>query len=359
MKKIKIFLFGVLAAVAAVSGAAAQTNGGIDASDIRLTHTGNEVLLEMTLRISGDAVTKCQSMAVVPTLHDGERSANFPYVLVNGRKAAKQFARRVKFGNTELLENPPLKVVDMKRRQGGTVTIPYSARIPAAAWMNDASLRIGMLLISCAGERQRYSMETSFETVRPAVPVASPPAVAEPPAKQPETISLSGSAYLNFLPDSYDIMSELGNNARELADMHALFDRVKNTPGAEFTGLAITGFASPEARFSRNERLAYNRAFALAGHLQTYYGISPSNSMVDVGGEDWVKLRRLVVESGIAHKSEILAIIDGSDHPDVKESRLRRLAGGGPWRTMMDEMFPQLRRVEYRVDYVINEKIER
>lgn len=351
MKQIKIFLFTAFAA--ASFGAAAQPNGGIDASNIRLTHTGDAVLLEMALEVCGDAITKCQSVAVVPILLNGDNSAVYPSLLVNGRKAAQQYERRARFGNAE---TPlPLKVINMERRQRGPINIPYSAEIPAAAWTDGATLRLSIVLTSCAGERHYYSMETSFETVRPNAPAPPPPPPVKPPVKQSEPISLSGSAYLHFLPDSYEIMPELGNNAREIAEIHRIFDKVKNTPGAKITGLSITGFASPEAPFARNKQLSYDRAFALSGYLQSRYGISADCCEVTGAGEDWDKFRKLVEESNIAHKREILDIIDSSDNPDVKEAKLRRLAGGGPWRTMMDNMFPKLRRVEYRVDYIIME----
>lgn len=364
----------ILAAFLTMSfSAAAQTiDGSIDASDIKVTHTGTSVRLEMILRINDDAVSKCQSVAVIPTLVNGAQSATFPYVLVNGAKAKQIYERRNKFGFTELRENPPYQVVNIGKKLVGGTAIAYDAELPAAAWTSGASLKLGILLLSCAGERQYYAMETfagitiplvaeEIKPWRPAtkvIPETEPvvqettpdiPLVTEEP--KPAEHYSNGCAYLDFQPDSDELLFYYGRNAREMTEIRRVFDKIKNTPGARITELSITGYASPEGRYANNEKLAYDRTFSLAKYLQYHYGISVRYSTVSAVAEDWDKLRELVAASNIAHKYEILAIIDSPGHPDAKESKLRRLAGGVPWKIMIDTMFPQLRRVEYKVTY--------
>jgi hypothetical protein len=131
--------------------------------------------------------------------------------------------------------------------------------------------------------------------------------------------------------------------------------QIRSNPKARITSLSIVGYASPEERYITNEELSYQRALSVTKYLQPMYGISVRDCSVYGMAEDWVRLRELVEASDIARKSEILQIIDSADHPDIKEAKLRRLAGGRPWKVMIDTMFPQLRRVDYKVEYTIAE----
>ena len=55
------------------------------------------------------------------------------------------------------------------------------------------------------------------------------------------------------------------------------------------------------------------------------------------------------------NRSEVLAIIDSSDDPDRKEAKLRALGGGAAFRYVLKDIFPSLRRSEYKIDYTVRE----
>lgn len=387
MKKIHFIILTVFAGTV-LSASAQNINGGIEASGVKMTKTESSVLLEMELDIHKDAVGKCQSIAVSPALSNGADHADFPYVLVNGKNKRQIFDRQKKFGYTALVQNPPLEVVNIDKKNQGK-KINYAAEVPYESWMENASLSIDLVLSSCANELQLYALEVSAVSVVTVVqeapvrpePVAvaeAPVVVAEPvkpepvavvvePAKpEPVVVAaveapvpdksgphVSGCAYLDFETGSSVIVPFYKRNPKELATIHEALDKVKNDPNVEITALTIVGYASPEGRWSTNETLAYDRARSFARYIQNRYGIPVQYSNVRAVAEDWDTLRELVVVSNIPHKSAVLSIIDGRDAPDAKESKLRRLDGGRVWRTMLDEMFPQLRRVEYRVDYKV------
>jgi outer membrane protein OmpA-like peptidoglycan-associated protein len=352
MKNRYKYILSALCAVVSLGVSAQQLSEGIEVTNLRLTNTGSEFSLEISLQIAGDAVGKCESVAVVPSLTGNSHTLDFPYILINGHKAKNIYNRRNKFGYTELRENPPHQVVNLSRKPTDGTTVSYSATISAETSNEGASLKLGIVVISCGSERRQYSVATT------AAVLASQPTIEQPNSEPVEDIlirvggsTIEGSAYLDFKTDNYQIHPEYMRNAAELAVIHNIMGQIKANPTARITALSIVGYASPEERLANNERLAYERAISLAKYLQPLYGISVRDSKVSGVAEDWVKLRELVVASGIAHKSEILQIIDSSDHPDVKESKLRRLAGGRPWKVMIDTMFPKLRRVEYKVEY--------
>lgn len=84
------------------------------------------------------------------------------------------------------------------------------------------------------------------------------------------------------------------------------------------------------------------------------YGL-PSSLIVSVNGmgEDWDGLRSAVEESDMPEKAEILSIIDGYGIFEGRELQLLNMRGGQPYRRMLRELFPPLRRVEVKLDYMV------
>lgn len=72
--------------------------------------------------------------------------------------------------------------------------------------------------------------------------------------------------------------------------------------------------------------------------------------------EDWVGFKEKVeADPNVPNRSEVLAIIDSSDDPDRKEAKLRALGGGAAFRYVLKDIFPSLRRSEYKIDYTVRE----
>ncbi len=366
MKKIYFILLTILAVAVSPSASAQNINGGIRVSHVTMTRTGDIVLMEMLIDINKDAVVKCQSVAIAPTLSNGSDRVELQYVLVNGKNKRQIFDRKKKFGNMGLVQNPPLEVVDVDKNNRSR-RVNYAAEVAYEPWMENATLDVELILSSCANEIQLYALEISAvslvvapQETKPAVvvevPKTPPVVVAETPKTTPagEQKHVTGSVYLDFEPDSYVIVPFYKRNPRELSKLKDVIDKIKNDPGAEMTQLSIVGYASPEGRYANNETLAYERALALARYIRNVYGIPVQYSRVSAVAEDWDTLRALVVVSDMPNKSAVLSIMDDNSLTlDAKESKLRRLDNGRAWRMMTDEMFPQLRRVEYRVDYTV------
>jgi hypothetical protein len=64
------------------------------------------------------------------------------------------------------------------------------------------------------------------------------------------------------------------------------------------------------------------------------------------GGEDWVGLRKLVVESDMVGKDQVLNIIDNVP-ADQRKDRIKALNGGRTYRSILDVLYPQLRSACY------------
>ncbi len=394
-----------------IAAAQAQQRPGVTVTDIHLSSTIEGPRLEMNVAISPGAVTNLQGIAVVPTLADASgHSAVFPPVLVNGRNRGRIYERHEKFGYTEIEQYPPYIVMTIdSKHPGGNVA--YSAPIAGEGWMENASLNLAFVLVSPAGERHSYSTavagisavtyheEALFTTpatvvdtppvvqtppvvVAPPVVQAPPPVVVQPPvvaappvvqAPPPVVVAppvvqappviqappvptgpvqtVSGVANLEFATASATLSPTLGRNARELAAVDDLIARIVVIPGAQIVAVTITGYSSPEGRYDANATVAWDRAIAFSHYLQQRHGIAPGAIRTRTVGEDWSGLRSAVVERRDTWPAAALEIIDGTDAPDAKESRLRRMSGGQVWRRMETEIFPSLRKVAYSIDY--------
>lgn len=194
------------------------------------------------------------------------------------------------------------------------------------------------------------------------VPVIEPKVVYEPiilvsfitpEVEAIKTRSESGQAYLDFRVGRWEIVPSFRNNTVELQKIHNTIESVKGDPDVTITSITITGYASPEDYASRNQVLSENRAKALRDHVATVHGLNPGLISAWGAGEDWAGFDSLVAASGLVDKYQLLEIIRGSEDIDRRETRLKTVAGGAPYRQIKEEIYPRLRRSDYRINYTV------
>ncbi len=92
------------------------------------------------------------------------------------------------------------------------------------------------------------------------------------------------------------------------------------------TEINIHGYASPEGSYANNTRLAEGRAASLKEYVKVST-LSPTRCSHQCNPEDWAGLRRLVEESTLPEKNEILAIIDNPNlEPDPRTTKSRNVS---------------------------------
>lgn len=320
---------------------------------VQLEEQDEELLMEVEIKIDREIANQRQSWTVIPELWAADSSLTFAGVLVNGRIKAKHFRRRMKFEDQKLLANFPRMKVDITAYTD--TLMRYSIRLPYDFWMDEGILRFHHVLTSSAGKQQLLTVEnTGRVAIRPREPYQVSPLVNYlQPAPEQKQRKMQGQAFLDFQVGRSVILPDFRRNPQELAKIREAITKVKSDPDVQIVGLFIEGYASPEGSYSSNTKLAQDRAQALSDYIVANYGIPANIMRTSSVPEDWEGLRILVQESNIARRDEILAIIDGSDEPDRKEQRLRAM--GAPWRTMLNDMFPTLRRVEYQIDFTVKD----
>ena len=88
----------------------------------------------------------------------------------------------------------------------------------------------------------------------------------------------NGSARLNFRVNKWDIVVNLGNNAKELAKMIETLELVKNDSDVTITQITLHGYASPDGGYANNDKLSRNRTQALKDYLTSVYPIDQGSS---------------------------------------------------------------------------------
>lgn len=163
----------------------------------------------------------------------------------------------------------------------------------------------------------------------------------------------SGSAYLDFPVNETIIHPTYQRNPIELQRIRATIDTINFNSLITVTDIEIHGYASPEGPYSKNLQLAKQRTLTLKKYLKELYLFNDSIFTVESTPEDWEGLRKYVSESGMENKDTLLKIIDSNMDPDLKEKRLRKVAGKETYRFLLKEIYPLLRKSDYTVRYTI------
>lgn len=68
---------------------------------------------------------------------------------------------------------------------------------------------------------------------------------------------------------------------------------------------------------------------------------------------DWDSLRRWIVVSDLPVRDEVLSVIDEVSDPDARDAAIWKIDNGKTYLRLLHEVYPQLRRVDYRVEYLL------
>lgn len=164
---------------------------------------------------------------------------------------------------------------------------------------------------------------------------------------------------LAYPSGSSRVQSDYAYNGMELAKLDAFIRRAFSDTLFSVRSVQLTGYCSIDGTYAVNESLAKSRANGMKQYLDACYGLSSRCFVtLDYVGEDWTLLGKLIVASHYPWKAEALAIIDGVGVFEGREGVLMKLDGGMPYRTMKEMLFPQLRRVEVKVEYDLKRMME-
>jgi tetratricopeptide (TPR) repeat protein len=128
------------------------------------------------------------------------------------------------------------------------------------------------------------------------------------------------------------------------------FRSIINDSTFKFTGITFKSYASPDGEIDLNARLTQERANSAIDLAKKEFKKLDATKRYDESfdskpdaNEDWEGFKRLVSESNIAGKDDIMSIANSNMGLEEKEAALRKLPS---WNELKKTILPRLRRTE-------------
>lgn len=331
--------------------------GQITVNPRELSQKGDSLIINVDIDFTGLVMEDDRSLSLIPMLISSEVQRELPSILINGRNRHKVYQRAIALNRKKREADAEHLYAVVKAENDANKRIAYHLSLPFEEWMEGARLDLKEDLCGCGGHIQQIGIEKLIATVlmegesrydvRPLL------SFIRPEVEEVKRRSEQRDAFLDFQLGKTVIVPTYMNNPRELEKIESMLAEVREDRNLTVTGVAIKGYASPEGSVSLNNKLSHERSEALRAYLFSRSTFPATAYKVEHGGEDWQGLEKLVEESSIDYKWEILSVIRSGQSEDAREQSLKKIANGRVYPILLNEFFPQLRRVLCRVDYTV------
>lgn len=344
MKK-KLIYAALCLAMALPAGAQKYYNDAISITDVSLWQQGESLYIDMQIDMRNLKVDNDRTLTLTPMLVSADRNLVLPEIIINGRRRQKAYVRSMALNSETNLGVPSNK----------KEVLSYTQIIPYQPWMENASLNLEENLCGCGGHQEVLTQEpipneisTEIKRLSAIHPILSH---IQLPADRLEVRSKQYEAHLEFPVNQSVILPDYMNNKSELQNIQKMLSETLNDKGLNVKGIYIEGFASPEGALKLNEQLSVKRAEALKNYLTAQGQIPAGLCHVSFGGENWDGLVKALESSTLKEKATLLDIIEQTSDIALRKQKLKNVNGGAPYRVMLRELYPALRKVNCRVDY--------
>lgn len=358
MKREILLSFGILFCV----NSFAQN---ITITDHKIKEENDKVFVTFT--ISADKIKSNERLTLTPVLYNGGIAKNLNPIMITGRKRSVTDKRTGRAIGIRTMDNQH---------------IPYRVTVPYESWMSDVSLRIDRKIESCCTEQMlasrevvkekpiRYDViEPKIEPIQPELSPLEKIDIEQPflaPMKEYaafkdnfEAMRAEGALIVRFRQGKTAIDLTFEDNAKSLEQMRKVLDLIEQDPNASLGKIVLAGASSMEGSVKINDLLAQKRVESLRRYLGDKIS-SRANLFEGITiGEDWVGLHKMVEESSMQYKEEVLKIIDNVPVSQGREVKLMNLKWGRPYNYMLEHFFPKLRSAGYiRIFYESKPSVE-
>ena len=323
----------------------AQTH--LDVDSVQLRYGRDSLQVSMRIDLATLVISRKDIIWLTPRLVGEADSLDLPDICVYGRNPYYSYIRTGPYAHYADMQ------VRGKKKLGA---IRYVQNVAYEPWMAQARLvLVGAQMNSC-GSIVSEVREPAY-TPRPAIREIQDD-LKDRSARPPVIHSKSGSAHIDFILDSIVIHPEYHDNQRELDKIRLVIDSVVGNPDATPKLLTIHGYASPEGPYKHNVWLAEERTKALARYINDIYKFPDGFIQAESTPEDWDGFVRMVSQSDLPHREEILAIARSNRKPDTK-MWLIKTHYPAEYKVMLRDILPYLRHSDYRIDYTLRQQVLR
>ncbi len=333
-------LLAVPCAVHAQTGDTRLADNSIVVENKKVEKTDHNLVVDLTLNMDSLRLRSNQRLVFTPMVcsKDGQQKL-MPQIVVNGRKQDISYKR---YAHKDFPDDAQV----VRRKNGTAQSYDYNAVVPYEEWMKNADVVIAEDLCGCGNVEEQD--QTVIQRLR--TPYM---AYLRPQAEARKARTEQGRAFIDFPVDKTTLYPDYRNNPRELDKIINTINLVKEDKNVSITGVEIHGYASPEAPYNYNARLAEGRAKTLTDHVKRLVNLSDDIFKVTSTPEDWEGLRQAVASGNLDHKQQILDIIDDTDlDPDAREWKIKSTYPQ-EYRFMLDTYYPALRHSDYVVSYTV------
>ena len=342
-------LFGAVAYGQEYSNDVAVTN-------VEFVLDGEDLLGQMDLDFSHIYASPTEQRNYSLVIYAGENYVTLPIASLLGRSWFYHYAR-------EKRTNEPF-AMDQHTWYWKKAPTPFHfvAVTPYQQWMETAQIRIDAEAGGCCGKEGEYvkgvpvlSVKMPYIEPEPEKPVYRPQFIyvlppAETTVKQRD---ISGEAYVVFASGKTAVDPAYKDNAVELEKIRATIDSVRADVDVTITDVVLKGYSSPDGKLATNEKLSKARTQAIKDYVSKLDTLLEDKVFkAESVAENWDGLRSAVEASELSAKDKLLEIIDSDIAPDKKEAKIK---ANYPkqWAAMVKDIFPLLRRTDYRVSYTV------
>lgn len=350
MKNNRLYIIIILLLPALFTQAQNNRKYQIKTEQYEVQKVDNNIRMTLNLNLDNLDLPSQQMITITPVARSADRTKfhEFPPIVITGGTRDKALKRSLDFGHFQF-PNPPQAIV--RHKSGKPEFIPLVLELPYEEWLHEADLVFVEDVTGCACNIENNGEYNIANILPPLFVPKYELSYATPPVEEVKRRSETYSARINFELNKYKILYNYKNNAEVLDEVDNIIKDLRNDTNLTITEFSITGYASPEGVPQSNMKLSENRAHAFVSYLKENYNISPDMIITDWKGEDWEGLRKVVADSYLTAKDQILEVLAENDVMNRK-NRLKQLNGGETYRMLLADYYPPLRRNEYTISYV-------
>ena len=315
----------------------------------KMSQEGKKVTVTFDLNTDKTAIPHQRKEVILPYIYNGKDTLYLEVVEVYGKGRFKRERQENALKgdmNWELSEKQVLKNEGVYK---------YESQVPLMRWMKDATLGVRRQIVGCACENELEDENLAQASLfkEPTVQRRTPEYALEDAVKLWDF----GQDELEiiFKVSKAEIDSTVFNNELTFGKILAAVDKIFTNPHYRIDKIEVAGYASPEGPPEFNKWLGENRAKALINYIiehRPQYKLTMDNFKIVNGEENWVGLGRIVRESDMEYKEEVLSIIENTSlSGEQKKLKIEELNYGWVWQKMLKEIYPQLRCARYLAIY--------
>ncbi len=322
-----------------------------EVKNLTTNRANGRLTIDMDIDISNIEVGADETLILTPAIEKNGNSLELPSVEIMGRRAYMYYRRNEEIPVTDNPFYAERIAKRAERKAGQKQTVDYTATVPFAEWMRGSTVVVKEG--SCGCDQTPIALGDN-NVGRVLHEIYYPQYIISFVEPEPEPIKVraeSHSAYINFKVDRYEILENYKSNNTELASIVNSIEKVKDDDDLTITSITIEGWASPEGTEQHNKILSENRANSLADYVTKKTAIARDDIHAIGRGEDWINLKTIVEGTTILSKDKILEIINSSATLDQKDQQLNDLVPPTIYQRLLGEIYPRLRRNDYRIEY--------